>query len=299
VRKHHPFTAVCCLFLLIGALSPAAAKDYEIRFSRPSKVGDTYRLSANSRKKETAIVSKDGNVLQKKSEDKQATLQAVVEILKVNKTGNALKKSVTIEKFVDGQSNALLEKGQTVTAQTIENKTVFRIDGKPLPEKARAALADIVKTKTSSVNDDMVFGTKTRRQVGDSWKINTKAAAKDLKEMQVKPKDLSGTVTFKAVEQHKGQECLRLSGVMTVKSLPQVGPLKKLLDQGFEIRDPVMTMKFGGLFPTDLKRQRPADSFDMTVKARFVGVKGAVAGVEIQTNVHVTVKYEMTPLEDR
>ena len=73
-----------------------------------------------------------------------------------------------------------------VTAQTLEGKTIYRIDDEPLEKKARDILSDIIKTKTrNSMKDDDVFGSKKRRKVGETWSMNTKAAIKDFKSMKM------------------------------------------------------------------------------------------------------------------
>lgn len=286
---HRSLTAVAALSLLVAA---AAAKDYEIRFSRPDTVGKKYRLTAEFSKQNLMTVSKGGNVLQKKNDTVEATLQAVVTIDKVDKEGHALAKTVTIEKFVDDTETVLLKKGTVVTAQTLEGKTIYRIGDKPLEKKTRDILGDIIKTRTrKSLDDDEVFGSKKRRKVGESWPMNAKAAIKDLKAtMKMEVEGVSGTVKLQGVETCQGQECLNIRVKMKIdkiKSLPDSEAFEK---QGLKLQSADLQIKLGGLLPVDVKGDAPKRDMSMTMNMTIVGVKGAVTGIEMKITTKMSAK---------
>jgi hypothetical protein len=284
--------AVAFATLLAMANLACEAKDYVVKLSRPDKVGLKYRLEARETKKQSMAIHKGAAELKKEESRTTVILHAVVEVLKVTAKGEPLEKKVTIEKFVDAKDEPLLKKGDVVTAKTVAGKTVYRMEKRDLDGRAAEFLGDLVKTKTtSSADDDAVFGSKTPRKVGESWKIDAKPLAKDLK---LKPENIGGTVTLEAVEKHAGQNCLRIAIDLKMDAVP---PGAKLAMNGFKAKSADVRMKIGGLVPVDPKRHSPGEWMRAITKAEWVGDTPARKDVSIRLHIDVTMNATMRYLD--
>lgn len=270
---------------------PVAAKDYKIKLDRPAKVGDRYRTWVTATKKEGLTISKDGTVLRQNDKTEKTTLQGVVSVQKVDKAGKLLKLQLKVEKFVDAKGDELLKKGDVVIAETIEKKTTYRLSEGTLSDDIKKRLSVVLKTKTrDGPSNDEAYGTKYRKKIGDSWKINSQAAGKSLK---IAPKAISGSVKLEAVEKFEGHECLRIS--MKARITEYGG--EQLAKQGFEIKSLDFTVALTGLHPTDQKIDVVKGKISMSVDAKVLGVKGAVKGLAMKIVTRVTYEERRTYLK--
>jgi hypothetical protein len=268
------------------------AKDYAVKLARPDKVGLKYRLEARETKKQSMSINKGPAELKKEESQTMVTLRAVVEVRKVSAKGEPLEKKVTIEKFIDNKDEPLLKKGDVVTAKTVKGKTVFRLGERELSARAAEFLGDLVKTKTmTTADDDVVFGSKSRRKVGESWKINAAALAKDLK---LKPANISGTVSLQAIEKHADEDCLRIGIDLKMDAVPRGG---KLGMDGFKVKTADVRMKIGGLMPVDPSRRSPSEWMRAITKAEWIGDTPAPKDFAIRLHIDVTMNATMTYLE--
>lgn len=292
VKVHRGLPAVAFAVSWLIAGRNCVAKDYAVKLSRPDKVGLKYRLEARETKKRSMSIHKGGTELNKEQSRTTVVLQAVVEVRKVGKKGEPLEKKVTIDKFVDDKDKPLLDNGDVVTVKTVDGKTVFHMGGRMLSGRAAEFLGDVVKTKTSTTaDDDAVFGTKKRRKVGEKWKINSAALAKDL---QLKPANLSGTVTLEAVEKHAGDDFLRIGIDLKMDAVPRGAKLKM---NGFQVKSADVRMKLGGLVPVGPKRRSPGEWMRATTDAEWVGDTPARKDVSIRLHIDVTMNATMAYLE--
>ena len=258
------------------AIAEDKAKTYPIRLFRPAKVDDSYRLIAADSTKQLMIVSRNGKATRTNSTNTRVEFEAEVTILKVDDSGRVLKKSVVIERFVDGQKTELLKKGETVIAETIEGKTVYRLEKQPLPIAARKRLARIVETQTADrPDDDAIFGSMKDRAIGENWKVDPAAVARELK---VDAKAVSGLVTLKARKTIDGFDSLQIAADINIRSFPNA---KRLTDGGYKLVDPSVVAKLVGEFPIDAKNGSTGRSSKVTMKATLVGDKPQLKGVTI------------------
>lgn len=275
---------------IVGLLftATAVAEDYKIKLDRPEKAGSRYRLNATFSKTEKMTVTANGMVVQNRDRNVNAVLEAVVQNLKVDDKGNVLKKRVTIEKFTDDKGNELLKKGQVVVAETVDKKTKHQLaDGGTLEPKALAAVKEIVKTHTGKPSDDESFGTNKRQKVGDSWKIKSGFAAKEL---EIPADAIQGTVKLEKVETVGGRKCLRLTTRSTVTAFPKAASLKKM---GIDVKSIDFKITMSGLFPVDLTQQPVSRSAKMTMKADLDGPNG----VKLKMSMQFSGKRTRTPLK--
>lgn len=280
-----------------SVLPSASAEDtpekFPIKLFRPAKAGDRYKLTAHDTNKQVTIISQDGKVVRTVSQDFSFEFAAEVTVVKVDDKGHVLKKSIVIERFVDGKKNALLKTGEVVTAESLEGVTVFRLDSKPLPRDVFAKMKNIIHTKTTDrSDDDAVFGSKVEQAVGGKWSVSSVQVAKALK---VDANKISGTATLKARKKVNGVDCLEIVTEITVSdSFPNA---KQYMDGGFKLLKPSMTLKMTSHYPIDSKKQRVGGSSSMILKATMVGDKPELKGRTIQASFEMTSRKTMTPLE--
>ncbi|MCH8828090.1 MAG: hypothetical protein IID45_00780 [Planctomycetes bacterium] len=275
-------TTVLTALLLASGFSTAAAegKAYPIKLERPIQVGQRFKLSVKESKKEVMVITKNGQILQTKSKVFQVDFAGEITVLKVDKKGEILSQSVIIEKLINKDKKDLLFKGQVVIAETIEGKTIYSVKGGKLSEEARRALAEIIKTKTKNTpGDDAVFGSKKPRRIGESWPVNQKFMAKELK---IPESTVQGTVKLEKLEKSEGIECLRLVMTIKMRAFPNA---KKITDGGFRVENPVITMEMTGLFPTDLKTGVIQQKMSMNMRAVLVGTKPQTKGLVLKMSV--------------
>jgi hypothetical protein len=258
--------------LIISAFATcvATAADYEIRFQRPVAVGDTYHATGTGSDEQSMLASIDGQPVQNRAEKYSVEYAADYEVLALTTTGRAAKAKLTIAKLIrtsGGESTELLPAGTVVTAEHVGRRTAFKQGDHAVAPLVSAALATLGVTMASDqqANDDQVFGTTGRKQVGDSWPINAELAAADLVKMgiPVTAANLSGQTTLAEVVSQDGGPVLRLTATMDIKGAnPPLPP-------GLEVQSSVFTTAMSGLFPVDATKpvQQEGTSMVMEVKA--------------------------------
>jgi len=256
--------------LIISAVSTCAAADYEIRFQRPVAVGDTYHATGTGSDEQSMIASVDGQVVQKREEKYSVEYAADCEVLALTPTGRAAKAKLTITKLVrtsGGQTTELLPAGTVVTAEHVGRRTTFQQGDNAVAPLVSAALTTLGVNMASDnqANDDQVFGTPDRKQVGDSWPINAELAAADLAKMGIPAtaENLTGRTTLAEVVSQDGGPVLRLTANIDLKGVtPPLPP-------GLEVKSSVFTTAMSGLFPVDATKrvQQEGTSILMEIKA--------------------------------
>ena len=233
-------------------LSAAAlAQDYEIRLERPWKVGDKYHVSATGRQSEKMTVTVGGKVVQSKGREFSVEFESDVTIQAVDQKGRATKESHAIAKCIGasgGTREALLAAGTVVVASVKGDDEVYEVDGRPVGGMAKKALDLLISLEKGGPDDDEMFGTRERKRVGQSWGINAKLAAQDLgqSKLQVKPEDITGTVTVVKALSVGGVDCIQLRADLAIKGLRLPMP------PGFTITRGAVKAQLVGTLPVDV-----------------------------------------------
>ncbi len=203
----------------------AAGDDYVIRLTRPSKVGDRSRVDTTGTQRERERITIGGQV-QKEEKDLAVHLVAIETVLAVDSSSAPTRYEYLIEtcqKTSAGKTEELLSAGRRVVAGTdAQGDTVYTVDGDPALEDIAKALGVVISVhRPNSPTDDDIFGTKERKRVGDTWSIDSAAAAADLSKagLGVSPEVLKGTVSF--------------AGVRTVGAVKALEVTARLRAQGF------------------------------------------------------------------
>jgi hypothetical protein len=236
-----------------------AADDYELRMTRPAKVGER-ELKTGKYSEESSMVLKVDRKPVKADELKiQMEYEAESEILAVGANGKPTSRRVKLVKIsgeMNGKPLNQLAAGDEIVVtrkapglagrETIVNK-------QPATKEQVKIISGFVSVASGAdISDDEVFGTQKRIKPGDEWNVNAEKAAKQMAESGVAGLEASG-VTGSAklldVVPLEGVPCLRVRGNFELKGsgmpLPNVPP-------GVTVSKMAAKVMIEGNFPVDL-----------------------------------------------
>ncbi len=250
--------------------SVALAQDYEIRLTRPDKVGERFRATVSARTVRKMAMSVGGRVVRKESEAFTLDLEGDVTILAIDKRERASKASCKIIKLdrVEGEERKeLLPKGTVVVTAIEEGKQVFRIGEHKVDESIESALSSLVELRRGDVTVDEAFGTPDRKKVGDSWPINREKTAQEFAahDMPVAAERLQGKTTLEKVVKVGDAECLQISRDIRVKGLKVPAP------PGLRLGESKARMVVTDLMPVDVEGPGLETRFIGRIEVQFVG----------------------------
>jgi hypothetical protein len=283
------------LALVFSSLS--AAQTYTVRFERPCKKGERYRISgsASSSKKRTFTV--EGRVITE-TEGFTAEFGADETAVELGSDGKLIKETLTINYcrvHKDGNTRQPFPKGTVVVAAVENSQKVFRVGGQPVDKQFDELLETMTDISSSKggPSEDEIFGTPEPRKVGDSWSVNTAAAIKSLYEdakIVASQDDTHGVVTIEKKITCGGEDCLLISGRLDSDLITiEMDELK--VDSGES------HFRFSEAYPVDIVH-RPMDriyEMQMRLNGRVrPDPKGPEVQVEIRLEDKMTAHY--TPL---
>ncbi len=243
------------LFLSLSA-NAAVAGDYEIRLHRPMRVGEKFHILSTGRNAAKTVFTVGGNLVRDDRENFEATLESVMKVLATDGIGRPTQKSITVlrcEKYEAFDLRSLLPRGTVVVASLKGNDEVFEIDGKPVSREVHDLLAFFVTLSKGEATDDDIFGTRQRKQVGESWGINAELAARDLEKLNlgVRKENVTGKATLEKVVKAGGADCLLVSSEVAVSKLaPPLPP-------GYSMESSLLRATISAKFPVDATAQSP------------------------------------------
>lgn len=237
--------ALTCLSLA------AAADDYEIKFDRPMKVGDRYRVTCKGSQVQVSKVQAGDKVIPDQRQAREGELQAAVEVLAVSPKGKPQKVRLTETKFTgvaDGQPATTFPDGTEVVAEYASRKTSYFIGGRPAEDKVGKMLAIVFRLAGDETADDAMFGTKERKKVSQRWSIDAEAAAAALSSSigsKFDAKAVQGGCTLDAIVSSESGPALRILGDLTISDFQVPIP------GGLRIRKGKVSSRLVGVFPVD------------------------------------------------
>jgi hypothetical protein len=281
------------LALLLAAALPTRAEDekkqgdtkqYEVKITRPLKVGQKYKLTADGALLRQVTLRAEGQEKKQPEEGFGVRLEGTVEVLAVDDVGEESKVSCTVEKCTrispEGETE-LLPKGKVLIAEGQKKDTKFTLqDGTPLAEGASEALELVISLDTGdTLTDDDLFGTREKKAVGDTWPVAPEAVSKDAERVGVvvRPGDVDGLFKLDGMEKAEGVDCLRLSGSLKMKKLTRRADENdddSGLPEGFVVTGGSMEARYSGLFPVDASVGSLAESVSMTFVTDIKGKAG-------------------------
>jgi hypothetical protein len=205
---------VCCLLCVLRPLAAApAAEDFSIKFSRPSKVGERTLLTGTYQADEDTVVTVAGR---ENRQEKHAIYRFAVihKVLAIGAKGNPSRVALAVQKLTreaDGATTEVLKAGDVISVRLEGHEEVWELGGAALADELKEALDSIVEvTADDDPTDDDVFGTARRRRIGDSWPVDARLLADQLrrKGLPVTAKDVTGTATLAGTKSVQGVPCL-------------------------------------------------------------------------------------------
>lgn len=287
-------TVALFLWSVEVALGGPVAEEYKVCLLRPAKAGDAYRMQASCRQSEKIKVIKGGQEVKTSNVEFSLELEAGVRILEVDTTGYVTKFSLSITNFIKTQDEAkttLIPKDSLVMGYVDDVGIVFTVNGNPVsPETSQALGAVIQLGKGGRWSDDEIFESKESQKVGNSWKINSAVAAKNLARtgLNAQADAITGTATLEEVTKIEDTPCLKVRGEMHIKEMS--GPLIP----DFEIETAEMHMAYSATFPVDITKGRHQESQEMRMTCSMRGKPDANGlGVLIQSTAERTLNTKM------
>ena len=305
-----PKTFAAAITLLLCAALTAAAqeekkddkKQYDVRITRPLKVGQKYRITADGALLRQVTLRSGREEKQQPEVGFGVRLEGTVEVLAVDDVGEESKVACTVDKCTritpEGET-PLVEKGKVIVAEGQEKDTKFTLkDGAALPKGASEALELVISLDTGdTLTDDELFGTKEKKAVGESWPVAPEAVSKDAARVGVvvKPEDVEGLFRLDGVEKAEGQECLRLSGSLKMKRLTRSADEDddSGLPKGFAVTGGWMEARYSGLFPVDASAGSLSESVSMTFVTDIKGKGGPANAQDVSIRSRVQRAGEM------
>jgi hypothetical protein len=171
-------------------------QDYGIHLDRPLKSGDQSQVLVSGKSFEEILITSDAEVVQHTKDEFSVEYTVTRKVLEVERAGRPSKVQDTIQRLWvtrAGNRTELAPPGAILVATIEDKKKKFRIDDKTVSTETAKALKVVIDISTGGATDDDIFGTRTRKKVGDSWNMNTVAAAEDLqRRSDVELRNLSG-----------------------------------------------------------------------------------------------------------
>jgi len=186
---------------------------YEIKLHRPVKPGFRYRFrsAGTTSVKVTASTQQAAN-----KGTIPWTYEAEVTVRAVNAKGEPTVEEHKVIKLITtdakGVRSTPLAPGTKVVARSKGINPVFKLNGAPASKEITGTLGDIIRVSKGGATDDQVFGVRGKKKIGESWRVNARALAKDIgrrpASLPARSRNINGKATL-----------LRVADVFGVKSL--------------------------------------------------------------------------------
>ena len=282
---------ICAVAILAG--SPVLAQDYEIRLTRPAKVGQKYEVIMSAEKSEQMTISVEGRVVQETKSFLSATLEGTITFLKVDKLQRESEIRLLVSKCrkktgKNAVEEEVLPKGTQVVARRRDSKKEFLVNGKVAGKDIAKVLDLFFSLKESQVTDDDILGTKERKKLGDSWAINSRMAAQDFTSegLKVDVENIKGSAKIEKVVVVRSTKCLQISGKT------ELGMITPPLPVGFKIEKSNLSLTFSGEFPVDTSIGRLSEKITGTM-ALLAKLKPSSDAPEITLSMKMTQSKQM------
>ena len=217
---------VCLLGAAFGTFAGAAAPgqpaaaaapqaDYAIQLTRPAAVGQKRLVSGSVQTDDRTTGGPSG--ARPENQQQVSTLHFIVatEVQAVSARGNVQRAVLYVRRLTKesgGISAELAKPGEAITARLEGHERVVEMQGARVAPDLQDALAALVPLRADDEpTDDDLFGTATRRRVGESWPVHADAFARmSSGGVTFDPRQVAGTVTLAGVKVSHGLPCLEV-----------------------------------------------------------------------------------------
>lgn len=237
--------------IIIFTARTLSAEDYEIRLTRPWKVGDKYEMIVSASGFRLATTTTEGQYPKKGMGTVKATMEGIMTVREVDEHQRKKKISLIVTKCQiapngDVNETEPLQKGTQIVARVENGKVLFSVDGNPPTRETVHLLNAFIDLPTAKETDDEMLGTKERKKVGDRWDINAAQALRPFsnKDITVSPAKSNGSAKLEKIAVVDGIACLQLNIKMESN------------DVGISFADGTVatgsiSVTFSGAFPVD------------------------------------------------
>jgi len=283
--------AFASLVLICGSLE---AQEYRIRLSQADKVGHKYTISSTARGKVSNKIDAPGLNIPPQEQAFTFGLDGTVEVKAVDeKSGQPTKLACTVAKCVR-DNQPLADAGTMMTAENIGGKTEVSAPGKQFDPQTAEALGRILQTHKPGEpsEDDAIFGTDKPRKVGDSWPVNSDAAAQSFSKqgLPVTKDQIKGTVKLVDVKTVEGKQYLHVEAEFNIDNLHgQVN--QQTIDSG------TFTGHMSGMVPAEEGNDplNQASSIAMTLHVKGTAPNGQE--IKVETSMKEDLKVDYSPAQ--
>jgi hypothetical protein len=171
IVKRLVFKAVPASALILILCCAASAQTYPVRLTRPWKAGDRYRITATGSLSQKSSTSVNDRV-HAHTLNQTVDFLADATVLQIRPDGRIAKESLTVnQSLVSGDSlrRQLVPRGTVVTITAEQGRLIFRINGEQVSGEIEDELSLVISLEAGETSNDDVFGTPTRRHMGESW----------------------------------------------------------------------------------------------------------------------------------
>lgn len=294
------FRAVLSLSVVLLLVSVTHAELYEVKLTRPQKVGDQNRIVGSATTEFTQSTVIGGKAQPVQRTNSEVDFELVSQALQIDEKGRATSAFCTIEKLVRKDSRGekeILKKGDTVTATVEKGDVTFKLKEGELTPEIHAALREAIDMFTGGSDDDETFGTALKQKPGESWAIDPAAVVDSMarKGLTVDPGDVTGRVTLIGLKTIGNTPVLEVVAAMLIKKLT---PPDGTVPLGQRIEKSTLDVRAAGMFPTDPALQ-PLGARISTEMTKVVSGKAGADQAETQatTTERHTRQVTTTPVK--
>lgn len=279
------------VLLAMLPLMTLQAEDYAIRLEPPAKKGDKFQVVGKLNDVNKLQLLVDGKVVKEDAGSEVWEIDAKVEVLEADARELATKLKIDIKKLKlsrKGMSKDVFVAGTVVMAGLVDGAKTYTVEGEDVEPAVAKALQELVTLNDAKEpTDDVVFGTKERKKVGDTWPLDTEAARKALtqKNVEVATEDVTGGSKLEEIVTVDGQKCLKVTGHVDIKKMvPKLPP-------GLKLNASTVEVKTSGIYAVSNNHRMAATlNYKMDMKASGPGPDGK----EIEMRVSGEMQGEKT-----
>ena len=200
--------------------TPGTGPEYQIVLNRPLKAGDKFRIQVEAKEQisgDDAVSGGTAATSNAISRDTQLSLVGTIQIREVDADGRATSALLQVEQFKDiGAGKDIVPTGTSIDAVLGQGKFSMMVNGEPRSDLQRPLRLAFPLHRPGSPMGDELFGSKTPRQVGDTWAFAKSNVAESMLDegYRVQETAINGDTKLMGTTNVGGNECLELRSTL-------------------------------------------------------------------------------------
>lgn len=263
--------ALAASVLLCPAALAGGDEPEHIDFTRPFHPGQSFEVLGHGSQRRSLVDNDGANVVPEF--EQSIDFNAEMTVGRVDAEGrptHAIYRIVTCALQTAEGPVELAPTGAKLTAVRDGATTTFTLDTRPVPPQHGRLLELVAGLGTGGPTDEAIFGSDRPRRVGESWPVNTGAAATMLElafGLPVRAENVWGVTEFAGHADHEERSCLVLRSRVTVDEHDVIRPegvpaIAKQVSGALSLRRQV-------LLADETRAPAASDSTRLTRQARF------------------------------